>query len=37
VEKIAAELSRRWPQVLTRHNELPEEEGRLTAPQFGAS
>lgn len=36
-EKVAAELSSRYPQVMTRHNELPVEEGRLRAPQFGAS
>lgn len=34
-EKIAAELSRRHPQVMTRHNELPQPQGQIRAPQFG--
>ena len=36
-EKLAAELSKRHKQVMTRHNELPEVEGRITVPQFGGS
>ncbi len=34
-EKIAAELSKRYAPVMTRHNELPQEEGRIHVPQFG--
>ena len=36
-EKLAAELSKRHRQVMTRHNELPEVEGRITVPQFGGT
>lgn len=36
-EKIATALARRWPHVMTRHNELPDQEGRIRAPQFGGS
>jgi UPF0042 nucleotide-binding protein len=36
-EKLAAELSRHHKQVMTRHNELPETEGRITVPQFGGT
>ena len=34
-EKLAAELAKRYSPVMTRHNELPEEEGRIQVPQFG--
>lgn len=34
-EKVAAELARRYSPVMTRHNELPEADGRIQAPQFG--
>ncbi len=34
-EKVAAELARRYSPVMTRHNELPEVDGRIQAPQFG--
>jgi UPF0042 nucleotide-binding protein len=36
-ERLAGELSRRYAPVMTRHNELPDPEGRLTAPQFGGA
>ena len=36
-EKLAAELSKRHKQVMSRHNELPETEGRITVPQFGGT
>lgn len=36
-EKLAAELSRRYPQVMTRHTELPEQQGRIRVPQFGGT
>ncbi|MEO7387462.1 MAG: RNase adapter RapZ [Gammaproteobacteria bacterium] len=34
-EKLASELAKRYSPVMTRHNELPEEEGRIQVPQFG--
>ncbi|MBN8279863.1 MAG: RNase adapter RapZ [Gammaproteobacteria bacterium] len=34
-EKLAAELAKRYSPVMTRHNELPETEGRIQVPQFG--
>jgi len=34
-EKLASELARRYSPVMTRHNELPEKEGRIHVPQFG--
>ena len=34
-EKLASELAKRYSPVMTRHNELPEKEGRIQAPQFG--
>ena len=34
-EKLATELAKRYSPVMTRHNELPEEEGRIQVPQFG--
>jgi UPF0042 nucleotide-binding protein len=34
-EKLAAELSKRYSPVMTRHNELPEKEGAVQVPQFG--
>jgi UPF0042 nucleotide-binding protein len=34
-EKLAADLARRYAPVVTRHNELPQLEGRIHAPQFG--
>ena len=36
-EKLAAELARRYSPVMTRHNELPEKEGRIQVPQFGGT
>lgn len=36
-DKLAAELSQKYPQVLTRHTGLASEETRLRAPQLGAS
>jgi UPF0042 nucleotide-binding protein len=36
-DKLAAALSGRYPQVLTRHNGLPVEAGRLRVPQLGGS
>ncbi len=36
-EKLAMELSKGHKQVMTRHNELPEIEGRITVPQFGGT
>lgn len=36
-EKVATELATRYPDVMTRHNELPEEERRIVVPQFGGS
>lgn len=36
-EKLAAELATRYSPVMTRHNELPEEEGRIQVPQFGGT
>ncbi len=36
-EKLAAELAKRYAPVMTRHNELPREEGRVTVPQLGGS
>ena len=35
-EKLAAELSKRYPQVLTRHTELPEQRA-ASGPQFGGT
>ncbi len=34
-EKLATELAKRYSPVMTRHNELPEKEGRIQVPQFG--
>jgi len=34
-EKVAAKPARRYSPVMTRHNELPEVDGRIQAPQFG--
>jgi len=34
-EKLASELAKRYSPVMTRHNELPEKEGRIQVPQFG--
>jgi UPF0042 nucleotide-binding protein len=34
-EKLASELARRYSPVMTRHNELRQEEGRIKVPQFG--
>lgn len=36
-EKLATELAKHHKQVMTRHNELPETEGRITVPQFGGT
>ena len=36
-EKLAAELAKRYSPVMTRHNELPEKEGRIQVPQFGGA
>ena len=34
-EKLAAQLAKRHAPIMTRHNELREEQGRMHAPQFG--
>jgi UPF0042 nucleotide-binding protein len=36
-EKLATELARRYSPVMTRHNELPETDGRIHVPQFGGA
>jgi UPF0042 nucleotide-binding protein len=36
-EKLGAELAKRYSPVMTRHNELPDKEGRVLVPQFGGS
>ncbi len=34
-QKLAAELSKRYSPVMTRHNELPQDENQVHVPQFG--